>query len=149
MPEIPEKDIRAGGGPGTSETDGGGDLRGVRDRDSRDGADGGSYSPARIVRAVEINWGCGQNHKESERAGTVSRVPGAQEEALGRRVVGGRILRPDSRRPNDSGRDRQVYRATSPTRARACAAGFEAALLNAPRLAAGILTFFNQTILKT
>ena len=147
--EIPEGHLRAGGGPGTSETDGPGDLRGVRHRDPGDGADEGPYPSAGVVPAIPVDRGGRKDDQEPERAGAVSRVPGAQEEALGRRVVGGRILRPDSRRPNDSGRDRQVYRATSPTRARACAAGFEAALLNAPRLAAGILTFFNQTILKT
>ena len=67
VPDIPEKDIRTGRGPGTSETDGGGDLRGVRDRDSRDGTDGGPYPPAGIVRAVKIDRGRCENHKVFER----------------------------------------------------------------------------------
>jgi hypothetical protein len=138
--EVPEGHIRAGGGPGTSETDGPGDLRGVRHRDSGNGDDEGPYTSSGVVSAVSVDRGGREDHQEPERAGVVSRVPGAQKEALGRGVVGRRIFRPDSRRPNDSGRDSQVYRATSATRARACAAGFEAALLNAPRLAAGIFT---------
>ena len=129
VPEIPEENLRAGGGPGTSETDGRGDLRGVRHRDPGNGNHGGSHPSAGLVPALSVDRGGREDYQEPERAGNVSRVPGAQEEALGWRVVGGRILRPDSRRPNDSGCDYQVYRASSPTRARACAAGFEAALL--------------------
>ena len=129
VPEIPEEDLRAGGGPGTSETDGWGDLRGVRHRDPGDGDHGGPYPSAGLVPAISVDRGSREDHQEPERAGVVSRVPGAEETAVGRGAVGRGILRPDSRRPNDSGRDSQVYRASSPTRARACAACFEAALL--------------------
>jgi len=138
--EIPEEDIRAGGGPGTSETDGGGDLRGVRHRNPGNGDHGGSHPSAGLVPAISVDWGGGEDYQKPERAGAVSRVPGAQEEALGWGAVGGRILCADSRRPNDSGRDRQVYRASSPTRARACAACFEAALLMPRGLPRGLFT---------
>lgn len=140
--EVPEGHLRAGGGPGTSETDDRGDLRGVRHRDPGDGDYEGPYPSAGVVPAISVDRGGREDHQEPERARSVSRVSGAQKEALGRGAVGRRILRPDGRRSNDSGRGRQVYRATSPTRARACAACFEAALLNAPRLAAGIFTSY-------
>ena len=105
VPEIQEEDIRAGGGPGTSETDDQGDLRGLWPRDSGDGDSGGAHSPAAIVSAIAIDWGSGENHKESKREGAVSRVPGTEEKAMGRGIVGGRIFRPNSGRPNDSGCD--------------------------------------------
>ena len=137
--EVPEGHLRAGGGPGTSETDGRGDLRGVRHRDPGDGDYEGPHPSAGVVPAISIDRGGREDYQEPERAGAVSRVPGAQEKTLGRGTVGRRILRPDGRRPNDSGRDRQVYRATSPTRARACAACFEAALLMPRGLPRGYL----------
>lgn len=78
-----------------------------------------------VVPAIQIDRGGRPDHQELKRAKPVSRVPGAQAEVyLAEGALGGQILRPDCRRPNDSGRDGQAYRTTSSTRARACAACF-------------------------
>jgi hypothetical protein len=127
--EVPEEDLRAGGGPGTSGEDGTGNMRGLRYRGCGDGSDGRAYPSSGIVPAITVDRGGREDHQKQQRTGVVPRVPGTEEETVGRGDMGRRIFRADGRRPDDSGRDCQVYRASSRVRARACAAGFEAALL--------------------
>ena len=126
--EISEEDLRAGGGPGTSETDGPRNLRSIRYRDSGNGDHGRSHPSSGIVPPISVDRGGREDNQKQQRAGVVSRVPGIEEEVVGRGDVGRWIFRPDGRRPDDSGRYSQVYRAPSRPRARACAACFEAAL---------------------
>ena len=102
VPEIPEEDLRSGGGPGTSGTDGSGNLRGVRYRSFGAGTAGGTYPRLGLVCAEPLDWGGRANHKEPERAGFVPRVPEFEKEAVGRGDLGGWILCPDGRRPDDS-----------------------------------------------
>ena len=120
--EVPEEDLRAGGSSGTSGTDDTGDLRGVRHRDTGNGAHGRTPPSSGVVPAVSIDRGGREDHQEQQWAGVVPRVSGIEEEAVGRGAVGRRIFCADGRRPDDSGRDSQVYRASSRPRARACAA---------------------------
>ena len=127
--EIPEEDLRAEGSPGTSGTDDPRDLRGLRHRDSGNGNPGRAHPSSAIISTISIDRGGREDHQEQQWAGVVPRVPGIEKEAVGRGIVGRRIFRPDSRRPDDSGRDSQIYRASSRPRARACAACFEDALL--------------------
>ena len=69
--------LRAGRGPGTRETDGGGDMRSVRYRDRGDGIDGGSSPSTCFVSPHTIDWGGGPDHQEPKRAWAVSRVTGS------------------------------------------------------------------------
>jgi hypothetical protein len=124
VPEIPQEDLRPGGDPGTSGTNGAGNLRGVRYRNSGAGTAGGTYPRFGIVCAEPVDWGGRANHQEPEWTGVVPRVPEFEEESVGRGDLGGWILCPDGWRPDDSRRHCEVYSASSPVRARACAAFF-------------------------
>jgi hypothetical protein len=139
VPQVSEKDFRAGRGPGTSGTDHSGNRRGVRYRDTGDGADGGTHSCFGIVSAEPVDRGGSENHKKFERARAVPRVPEFEKKFVGRGDLGRRVFCPDCRRPNDSGCNHEVYSTSSRTRARACAACFEAALLMPRGLPRGYL----------
>jgi len=138
--EVSQEDIRAGRGSGTSGTDDPGNRRGVRYRDTGDGADGGTCPSVGLVSAEPIDWGGRADHKKLERPRAVPRVPGFEKEAVGRGGMGRRVFCPDGRRPDDSGRYHSVYSTPSRSRARACAAGFEAALLMPRGLPRGLFT---------
>ncbi len=103
VPEIQEEDLRSGGDPGTSGTDGSGNLRGVRYWGFGIGTAGGTYPPSGLVSAESLDWGGGPNHKEPERAGFVPRVPEFEEKAVKRGDMGGRVLCPDGGRPTRDG----------------------------------------------
>ena len=120
--EIPEKDLRAGRGPGTSGTDDPGDLRGVRHRDSGMEIEEEhihllvSFPPSRsigeVVRIIKSKSGRGLFR---EFPGLKKRLWGGElwEDGYFARTVGDRMTRDVIAR---------VYRASSRTRARACAA---------------------------
>ena len=148
VPEVSEKDLRSGGGPGTSGTDGPGNMRGVRYRCFGNGTQGGTYPSSGLVSAESLNRGSGENHKESKRARVVPRVPEFEEKVMGRGDMGRRVLCPDSRRPDDSGCYHEVYSTSSRTRARAYAASIEAALLMPRGLPRGYLLRSKDVILR-
>jgi len=114
-------------------------MRGVRYRGFGNGAQGGTYPSSGLVSAEPLDRASGENYKEPQRARVVPRVPEFEEKVVGRGDMGRRVLCPDSRRPDDSGRYHEVYSASSRTRARACAASFEAALLMPRGLPRGYL----------
>ncbi len=119
-------------------------MRGVRYRGFGNGTHGGTYPSSGIVFAESVDRGRGENHKKPERARVVPRVPEFEEKVVGRGDMGRRLLCPDSRRPDDSGRYHEVYSTSSRTRARACAASFEAALLMPRGLPRGYLLESNN-----
>ena len=143
--EIPERYLRAAGDSGTSRENDQGDLRGVRHRDSGNGGHGRPRPSLGYVPAISIDRGGRQNHQKQQRAGIVSRVPKSEKKIVGRGTVGGRIFRPHSRRPSDSGDYREIHRLPSRPRARACAACLEAALLMPRGLPRGYLLWIGST----
>lgn len=130
--EIPEEDLRAGGGLRTNNVDDSGNLRSVRNRYIGNGDHGRTYEPNGFISTFTIDWGGREDSQGQQQTWNISRIPKSNT-----KTVRGWMFCSYRRRPIDSRCCEQAYQASSQSISRACADCFEAAL-RCPRLVAGL-----------